>query len=283
MTRAVVAAAAQQIVPVLAGGGGRLSAHIGVLQAIEDIGLTYETLVGVSGGSIVGALVAAGHSLAAVREIAQDTDFSRFTSSNIFTLLRTGGFSTGTIFRDWMDDLLEGRCFSDMPLDFRVIATDVRSGLPVVFDRQETPDAPVSQAVRFSMSVPVMFCAQMFGDQILVDGSILSEDALRRDWRGDSTPVVVFKLRSRGNGELLKKSRLPVYNHLTMLMHTFMTTMSREYVNEDFWLSTIVIDAGYTSPINLKLSAEEKRRLYEAGYATTSEILPKKMARQRDV
>jgi len=51
------------IVPVLAGGVGRLSAHIGVLDAIAELGLDYSTLVGVSGGSIVGALAVTGHSL----------------------------------------------------------------------------------------------------------------------------------------------------------------------------------------------------------------------------
>ena len=41
------------LVPVLAGGGTRLAAHVGVLAALDDLGVRYARIVGVSGGSIV--------------------------------------------------------------------------------------------------------------------------------------------------------------------------------------------------------------------------------------
>src|SRR6056297_2230845 len=134
------------IVPVLAGGGGRLSAHIGVLRALSELGLYYSTLVGVSGGSIVGALAVTGHSLEEIHRIALTTDFSRFSSQNLFSLLRTGGFSNGNAFESWMDSLLEGTRFRDLATDFHVVATDVRTGRPVIFSRASHPDMPVALA-----------------------------------------------------------------------------------------------------------------------------------------
>ncbi len=47
-------------VPIFAGGGIRLSAHIGILHALETLEVKFDHLVGVSGGSIIGALYAAG-------------------------------------------------------------------------------------------------------------------------------------------------------------------------------------------------------------------------------
>ena len=44
---------AKTIVPILAGGGTRLPAHIGVLQALDDLRIDFTHLVGVSGGSII--------------------------------------------------------------------------------------------------------------------------------------------------------------------------------------------------------------------------------------
>ena len=58
-----------------------------------------------------------------------------------------------------------------------------------------------------------------------------------------------------------------------MLIKTFMISVSREYINEDFWLSTIVIETGDISPIKLDLDAEEKHRLFEIGRATTLGVL----------
>lgn len=270
--------ASKTIVPVLAGGGGRLSAHIGVLQAIAELGLNYSTLVGVSGGSIVAALAVTGHTLDEIHDIALATDFSRFSSQNLFSLLRTGGFSNGNSFQVWMDDLLGGRTFSDLAVDFHVVATDVRTGKPVIFSRATHPDTSVALAVRSSMSVPILFSFKEYGEHLLVDGSILSEDALQRNWAGE-TPVVVFKLRSDNHRSASKQSMMPLRSYLEMLVQTFMTTMSREYINERFWLSTIVIDTGNISPVDLRLSADDKESLYTAGHNTTLEVLPAKLMR----
>lgn len=266
------------IVPVLAGGGGRLSAHIEVLDAIAELGLNYSTLVGVSGGSIVGALAVTGHSLDEIHEIALATEFSRFSSQNLFSLLRTGGFSNGDAFQRWMDILLAGRTFSDLDVDFYVVATDVRTGKPVIFSRATHPETSIALAVRFSISVPILFSFKEYGEHLLVDGSILSEDALQRNWAGD-TPVVVFKLRSNTHRTAKKRSIMPLRSYLEMLVHTFMTTMSREYINDKFWLSTIIIDTGDISPVDLNLTSAEKQNLYVTGYDTTMAILPGKLKR----
>ena len=269
------------IVPVLAGGGARLPAHIGILEGLHTLGVTYEHLVGVSGGSIVGALRAAGMPLREIRQLSRSTDFSRFAGQNLLSLLRTGGLSNGNHFESWMDQLLDGRTFSQMPLGLHILATDVRSGRPVIFSRETSPDMRVSQAVRCSMSVPILFSFIPMDDRLLVDGSILSEEALQRDWTGDRQPVVVFKLRSSsGRHPKPRRSPLPLLNYLEMLVHTFMTALSREYINDQFWLSTIVVETGNISPFDLRLADAEKDRLYHAGRDTTLEILPRKLAQR---
>ncbi|WOJ97190.1 patatin-like phospholipase family protein [Congregibacter brevis] len=269
----------EQIVPVLAGGGARLPAHIGILAALEELQIGFNQVVGVSGGSIVAALLAGGYDLTAIRKISDDTDFSQFLGQNLISLLRTGGLSSGNRFESWMDEKMQGQCFGDLEMDLSVVATDVRSGKPVIFNTATTPQMAVSEAVRYSMSVPLLFSFKTLGDQVMADGSILSEEALRRDWSGFGTPVVVFKLR--GTGALKLNSRkpiIPLRNYLAMLIHTFMTTLSHEYINEAFWLSTIVVDTGDVSPVAFTLGPELKAELYEAGYRSTLDFLPPKLA-----
>ncbi|OMH25657.1 patatin-like phospholipase family protein [Motiliproteus sp. MSK22-1] len=270
----------RSMVPVLAGGGSRLSAHIGVLTALQELDIEFSDLVGVSGGSIVGALYACGWPLSEIREIAEATDFGQFLDQSLFSLLRTGGLSTGDRFEQWIDDKLKGARFCDLKQRFHVVATDVRSGLPVIFDVDRTPELKVSQAVRFSMSIPILFSFKEFKDHLMVDGSILSEDALQRDWAGDGSTVVVFRLRSLQSAEKVKRLPLfPLKSYLALLIRTFMTTMSREYINESFWHSTVVIHTGSVSPIEFKLSPEQKNELYQAGYDTARRIVPMKLAR----
>ena len=268
------------IVPVLAGGGSRLSAHIGVLTALQEMGLEFRSLVGVSGGSIVGALFSAGYSLKQIRVIAEETDFGQFLGKSFYSLLRTGGLSTGDRLEEWMDNKLNGATFLDLKYPFHVVATDVRSGLPVIFDKKRTPHVKVSLAVRFSMSIPIVFSFKEFEGRLMVDGSILSEESLQQDWAEDGSPVVVFRLSSIQERADPKKIRyFPLIGYLSLLIRTFMTTMSREYISDHFWHSTVVIHAGSISPTDFRLNSVQKHALFKVGYATTRRIIPMKITK----
>lgn len=269
-----------QIVPVFAGGGTRLSAHVGALKALGELGIGYPRVVGVSGGSIVAALHAAGWTADRLHELAVEVDFGRFRGFSLFQLIFHGGLSSGNAFEEWLDDMLDGLTFKDLPLDLAVVATDVRRSQPVIFDRATTPDYSVAKAVRHSMGIPLLFAFQDYGDSVLVDGSILSEDALHRDWAGDGTPVCVFRLRSEREIEPPPRRRwwFPLPGYVHMLIRTFMTTLSREFVNAKHWPHTIVIDVGRHSPVDFRLTRADKEYLFECGRNTVRTILPRKFA-----
>lgn len=266
------------IVPILSGGGTRLPAHIGILQALDDLNISYSTIVGVSGGSIIAALVAKGHCLAYLKELALTTNFRQFTDFSLWRLLKQGGLSSGDRLEQWLDEQLEGLTFEELAYNLHIVATDVNGGGPVIFNRQNTPQVKVSQAVRSSMSIPLIFAFKEFGDQLLVDGAILSEDALFRDWQEDGTPSVCFRLRSEQKKESLKhKGRFPLPLYLTMLTRTFMSALSREYVASRFWHRTIVINTEHISAVDFKASQSIKLKLYQLGYDTTLAFIPKKL------
>jgi NTE family protein len=268
------------LVPVLAGGGTRLAAHVGVLAALGDLGVRYETLVGVSGGGIVAALHAAGWSPARLLDLAMDVDFVRFRSRSVIELIRRGGLCSGNVFERWIDDLLEGRRFTDLDRDLALVATDVRSSRAVVFERRTTPTVKVSYAVRCSMGIPLVFSFLPWGDGLVVDGSILSEDALHASWAGDDIPVCLFRLRGGAGATPQPLNRwFPLSSYVYMLIRTFMTTISREFVDVRYWPRTVVIDSGDYSPLEFRLDHEQKKDLFQRGYDTTMRVLPMKFGR----
>lgn len=271
----------RQVLPILAGGGTRLSAHVGILQALQDLDLTFSHVVGVSGGSIVAALYAKGKSISDLYSLVLETQFSQFLGQSVITLIRKGGLSTGELFEKWVDEQLEGACFKDLDMDLHIVASDVMTSEPVVFNRQTTPELKISKAVRFSMSIPIIFSFNEYKGHLLVDGSILSEDALLRDWAGDGTPAICFRLRSSGRAAEGMKSHIPIVNYLTLLVRSFMTTMSREYVHDEFWHNTVVVETGDASPVTFKLSQQQKSQLYDVGYRTTMDVVPQKVLAHR--
>lgn len=268
-----------EIVPIFSGGGTRLSCYIGILQALQDMGFSFRHLVGVSGGSIVAALYAAGWSLQDIKALALNTDFKQFWSFSFASLIRSGGLCNGNKLEVWLDKQLKGVTFSELKCDLHILATDINGGGPVVFNRQQTPDLKVSKAVRFSMSIPLFFSFQQFENHIMTDGVILSEDALHHDWSGTGLPLICFRLKSEAEAKPLPPRRyFPLISYILMLIRTFMSAISREYVHAEYWHNTVVINTGNISSVDFSMSTEQKQQLFEIGYNTASHIVPRKLA-----
>ena len=268
----------KKIVPIFAGGGTRLPAHVGILQALLEYNIEFDHLVGVSGGSIVSSLYASGLSVEEIKLIALETNYNQFREFSLVKLIRNGGLSSGDLFEKWMDRLLRGKTFAELDKNLHIVATDVKKGAAVIFDKERTPDIKVSLAVRFSMSIPLVFSFKSFGTHLMVDGSILSEDALHRDWAGNGTPVLCFRLRGEHSHDDLKVNGLfPIFNYVTLLIRTFMTTISREYINDASWHNTVVVNTGCSSAIDFNMSSVDKEELYQKGYLTAKEVIPRKI------
>ena len=268
----------KKIVPIFAGGGTRLPAHVGILKALQEFNIDFDHLVGVSGGSIISSLYASGLTLPEIKHIALHTDYNKFREFSLLKLIRSGGLSSGDVFERWIDRLLNGKTFAELDYNLHIVATDVNCGKPVIFDKERTPDVKVSLAVRFSMSIPLVFSFKTFGKHLMVDGSILSEDALHRDWAGDETPVICFRLKGEHEyDEVEVKGFFPIVQYISLLIRTFMTTISREYINNEFWHNTVVVNTGLSSAVDFTMSPDQKEALYFKGYHTATKILPIKV------
>jgi NTE family protein len=126
------------VVPIFAGGGTRLPAHVGILHALQAYDIDFNHLVGVSGGSIVSSLFAAGLSPAEIKDIALNTNYNKFREFSLLKLIRNGGLSSGDRFEQWMDGLLGGKTFAELDYNLHIVATDVAKGTPL-FSTKSSP------------------------------------------------------------------------------------------------------------------------------------------------
>lgn len=271
--------AVNKIVPIFSGGGTRLLAHIGILKALSDLNVQFSSLVGISGGSIVAALHSYGLSNTDLYNLAVNTDFKQFRDFSIFRLLRYGGLSSGVKFERWMDKQIDGMTFADAPIPLHILATDVNGGGPVIFNKEQTPNMRVSHAVRCSMSIPLLFSFKMYEKHMLVDGAILAEDALFQDWQRDGTPNVCFRLRSEAREQPFNPKRFILPQYIGLLIRTFMTALSREYVHAEHWHNTLVINTGSASSVDFDMDETDKEALFQQGYQTAMNFLPAKLQR----
>ncbi len=154
----------------LGGGAARGFAHIGVIQVLEESGIKPDLVVGTSAGSLVAALYASGKSGAELALLADSMDESAFTDWSF----PGRGLIRGEALAKYVRDHTGARSIEQMRTPLGIVATDLDSGQPILF---QVGDPGV--AVRASSAVPAVFQPVRIGTHEYVDGGLVSPVPVR--------------------------------------------------------------------------------------------------------
>jgi len=151
---------------VLGAGSARGWAHIGVLRALTEEGIKPDFIAGCSVGALVGAAFAAGR-LDQLEDWALALDWKRMLRLADFGL--RGGLIRGRRMREVFREQFVERSFSELPIQFAAVATDLHSGQEIWLR-----EGKVSDAISASIAVPGLFQPVLYEDRFLVDGSVVN-------------------------------------------------------------------------------------------------------------
>jgi NTE family protein len=151
----------------LGGGAARGFAHIGVIKALEARNVRVDLLAGTSAGSVIAALSASGMNGIAINKLALTMDEASI--SDWAMPFRTRGILQGVALQNYLNKTLDNRPIEKMAKPLGVVATDLRTGQPILFQRGNT-----GVAVRASCSVPSIFEPVKIGAHEYVDGGLVS-------------------------------------------------------------------------------------------------------------
>jgi NTE family protein len=242
----------------LGGGGARGFAEIGVIRALEREKVPIDVVAGTSVGSLIGALYAdTGRSL--------DLEFSALTVTNedLFDYkalaILSGGFVKGERLEAFLNERLRNREIEKMALPFAAVATDLRTGTTVVFDR-----GPAARAVHASSAIPGVFVPVTSEGRTLVDGGV-------------TNPVPADVARALGAGVVIavaipsvtpaKAPQTPIeiaYHAVTVMAAEIGRLRARE---ADVVITPEVGDTAYDD-------FSRKKQLIEAGEAAAIAAMP---------
>ncbi len=153
----------------LGSGAARGTAHIGVIRALEEMGVRIDIVCGCSIGALVGAAYAGGRMerLETWLRALTRLELLRFFELN----LRAGGIIDREQFQGFLEDHVcpPGTTIEGLDLTFGAVATDVRSGREVWLQ-----EGRLISAVRASIALPGLFRPVARGDRWLVDGGIVN-------------------------------------------------------------------------------------------------------------
>jgi NTE family protein len=149
---------------VLSGGGARGVAHVGVLKALEEMGVVIDRISGTSAGAFVGALYAQGHTPDEILQVMKSIGW--------FKSARPAWAITGLLRMDGVKELLKRNIpyddFSGLKIPLTVAATDIRKGQVHYFSEGE-----LIQAVVASCSIPAIFDPTSLNGNLYVDGGLV--------------------------------------------------------------------------------------------------------------
>lgn len=152
-----------RIALVLGGGAARGFAHVGVLKVLEKEGIVPQVVVGVSAGSVVGALYAAGYRAADLERAALELDEWLLGDWSV----PDRGIFKGERLQNFVKRAVQGRPLEKLNRTFAVGATDLQSGEHVLFRMGDT-----GIAVRASSSVPGIYQPVQINGRDYVDGAV---------------------------------------------------------------------------------------------------------------
>lgn len=255
----------QKVALVLASGGAKGFAHIGAIEALEESGYEITSIAGASMGALIGGIYAAG-GLDKVKEWMYD-----LTDKEVFRLvdftLSPHALVKGDRIIDALKAIVPDCDIETLKIPYCAVATNVKEGEEVVFRSGSLYDA-----IRASISIPMLFRPVEYGEMLLIDGAItngLPLDRVKRtkgdllvavnlddyEWEEDNTNVAhhqhedvsPFTLLSRkfqaGLNALSNNYISLTYNTISILMKRN-TEMSLRLTPPDIYLNVDLKEYG---------------------------------------
>ena len=154
----------------LSGGGARGFAHLGIIKALEELGVTIDQISGTSAGAIAGAFYSHGYKPDQILEIISNTGFLKS--------VRPAWSWTGLLnmegFKEVLLKYLPENSFESLKIPLTIAATEIRHGRVTYFNSGE-----LVPRILASSSIPALFNPMVLDGHVYVDGGIMDNMPVR--------------------------------------------------------------------------------------------------------
>jgi Predicted esterase of the alpha-beta hydrolase superfamily len=258
---------------VLSGGGVKGISFLGALNALEEQNIlqNIKIMAGTSIGGLIAGLYLAGYKPIELYRFVELFDAKKLRSLDPSKVLTKFGLDDGTRFNCVLDKMFEAK---NIPVNItfkeffkltqkKLILTAVCMNDKQVYylSHLTFPDMPVLLGMRMTSSLPFWFVPVQYNNKLFVDGGCM-----------DNYPIQLFANElDNVIGIYLSENRIFIKNienvedFLYNLLQCFFEGVACNSV-KGFEKQTIKINLPKVSIMNLDITLETKKELFESGY-----------------
>ena len=240
----------------LGGGAARGYAHIGVLNAIDELNIPISYISGTSIGSFIGALYASGNLKKFENEVRSRNSFMKdvlFKLDPVFPKLSImNGNEVIKIFKE----LTDIRTFEELNIPLTTVATDIVNNVKI-----ESSKGDLINAIKASIAIPGVLTPTYVNDNLCVDGGLIDPVPLQSiiDMGSDRTIAVnLYGLQTSKKNDkkynivdIVDRSAKIILNNVTHLSfknnepNILIEPPIDQFYGWDFHKANELIDIGY--------------------------------------
>lgn len=241
---------------VLSGGGTRGFAHLGIIAAMEELGLHPDVISGTSAGSIAGVFLAAGKSPEEILRIFKKGWFFSYTKLHLPVdgLLKLDGL------REVIRRKIEAKTLEELPVPIYVAVSNLNQGK---VEYRNTGN--IAETVLASSSIPILFSPVKMDGELFSDGGLMDNIPIE-PIKNDCEHIIVSNISPINPREKFK-------NLIQIASRTFYMSVNAN-MKEVRKYGTVFIEPEGIDQYDI-LSLSRADELYELGYRSAKNILEK--------
>jgi NTE family protein len=286
---------------VFSGGGVKGLVYIGVLKRIEELILernkeelsvdfdelkckipkfNINTICSVSAGSMFALIYLLKYSYIEMLEEILNKNFKKLRNIKVLNFVNTYGLDSGYGIIQWLESLMNKKgvnpnitlseFYKLNNVDFQIMATNLNKYCYKKFNYKESPDLRVLDAIRMSISVPFVFSAINYENDIYVDGALIDNYPIKE--LDNLENVLGVKIVNDGEINNINNTINDLESYILNILKCYVVQKEKSTIKDEYKRCTVYINVENINAINIDITAEEKYKLIEIGYKSMSDF-----------